>query len=33
MDTASELVGAKHVGFRGPRDYIAALETFMREVA
>jgi probable F420-dependent oxidoreductase len=31
MDTASELVGAKHVGFRGPRDYIAALETFMRE--
>jgi probable F420-dependent oxidoreductase len=33
MDTASELVGAKHVGFRGPRDYISALETFAREVA
>jgi alkanesulfonate monooxygenase SsuD/methylene tetrahydromethanopterin reductase-like flavin-dependent oxidoreductase (luciferase family) len=32
MDTASEAVGAKHVGFRGPRDYIAALETFAREV-
>ncbi|HKA16576.1 MAG TPA: LLM class F420-dependent oxidoreductase [Myxococcota bacterium] len=33
MDTASEQVGAKRVGFRGPRDYIDALETFRREVA
>jgi probable F420-dependent oxidoreductase len=32
MDTASELVGAKRVGYRGPRDYIDALETFRREV-
>ena len=32
MDTGSELVGAKHVGYRGPRDYIDALETFRREV-
>jgi probable F420-dependent oxidoreductase len=32
MDTGSALVGAKHVGYRGPRDYIAALETFRREV-
>jgi hypothetical protein len=32
MDTASEPVGAKHVGYRGPRDYIDALETFAREV-
>jgi probable F420-dependent oxidoreductase len=33
MDTAAEFVGAKRVGYRGPRDYIAALETFWREVA
>jgi len=33
MDTASERVGAKHVGYRGPRDYIDALETFRREVS
>jgi alkanesulfonate monooxygenase SsuD/methylene tetrahydromethanopterin reductase-like flavin-dependent oxidoreductase (luciferase family) len=33
MDTASELVGAKHVGFRGPSDYVDALEVFAREVA
>jgi hypothetical protein len=32
MDTASEAVGAKHVGFRGPRDYVDALEVFAREV-
>jgi probable F420-dependent oxidoreductase len=32
MDTASEIVGAKRVGYRGPRDYIDALETFWREV-
>jgi probable F420-dependent oxidoreductase len=32
MDTGSELVGAKHVGYRGPRDYIDALETFRREL-
>ncbi len=32
MDTGSELVGAKHVGYRGPRDYIDALETFRREI-
>ncbi len=32
MDTGSEQVGAKHVGYRGPRDYIDALETFRREV-
>jgi probable F420-dependent oxidoreductase len=33
MDTASALVGAKHVGYRGPRDYIDALETFKRAIA
>ncbi len=27
MDTAAELVGSKRVGFRGPQDYIRALET------
>jgi probable F420-dependent oxidoreductase len=32
MDTAAEAVGAKRVGFRGPRDYVDALETFAREV-
>jgi hypothetical protein len=32
MDTGSTLVGAKHVGYRGPRDYIAALETFWRAI-
>src|SRR5262245_13488628 len=32
MDTASAQVGAKHVGYRGPRDYIDALEAFRREV-
>ena len=32
MDTAAEAVGAKRVGYRGPRDYIDALETFRREV-
>jgi probable F420-dependent oxidoreductase len=28
MDTAAEIVGAKHVGYRGPRDYVKALEEF-----
>ena len=28
MDTAAEAVGEKRVGFRGPQDYIAALERF-----
>jgi probable F420-dependent oxidoreductase len=32
MDTGSEQVGAKHVGYRSPRDYVDALETFRREV-
>ncbi len=32
MDTAAEAVGAKRVGYRGPRDYIDALETFKREI-
>jgi probable F420-dependent oxidoreductase len=32
MDTAAEVVGARRVGYRGPRDYIDALETFRREV-
>jgi alkanesulfonate monooxygenase SsuD/methylene tetrahydromethanopterin reductase-like flavin-dependent oxidoreductase (luciferase family) len=32
MDTASKAVGAVHVGYRGPRDYIAALETFKRAI-
>jgi len=32
MDTGSQLVGAKHVGYRGPRDYIDALATFRRAV-
>jgi probable F420-dependent oxidoreductase len=28
MDTAAEAVGAKHVGYRGLRDYVKALEEF-----
>ena len=28
MDTASEQLGAKHVGYRGPQDYIDALRKF-----
>ena len=32
MDTGSQLVGAKHVGYHGPRDYIEALEVFRREI-
>ena len=28
MDTAAELVGAKRMGYRGPRDYVKALEEF-----
>jgi len=28
MDTAAELVGAKRVGYRGPHDYVKALEEF-----
>jgi len=30
MDTAAEFVGAKRVGFSGPKSYIDALETFSR---
>jgi probable F420-dependent oxidoreductase len=32
MDTGAELVGAKRMGYRGPRDYIAALERFAKAV-
>ncbi len=32
MDTAAELVGAKRVGYRGPQDYIDALEKFRQVV-
>jgi probable F420-dependent oxidoreductase len=32
MDTAAEFVGARHVGYCGPSDYIDALETFRREI-
>ena len=32
MDTAAEAVGAKRIGFRGPQDYIAALERFAAAV-
>ena len=32
MDTAAELVGAKHVGYKSPRDYIDALEQFAKVV-
>ena len=32
MDTAAGFVGARRVGYAGPRDYIDALETFRREV-
>ena len=28
MDTAAEAVGAKRVGYAGPRDYVKALEEF-----
>jgi probable F420-dependent oxidoreductase len=28
MDTAAEIVGARRVGYRGPRDYVKALEEF-----
>jgi probable F420-dependent oxidoreductase len=28
MDTAAEVVGAKRMGYRGPRDYVKALEEF-----
>ena len=28
MDTAAEFVGAKRVGFEGPKSYIEALERF-----
>ena len=33
MDTAAKFVGAKHVGYRGPRDYIDALESFVKALA
>ena len=32
MDTGAELVGVKHVGYKGPADYIRALETFKKEI-
>ncbi len=32
MDTGSALVGVKHVGYKGPADYIRALETFKKEI-
>ena len=32
MDTASQFVGAKPVGYSGPADYIDALETFWKAV-
>jgi probable F420-dependent oxidoreductase len=32
MDTAAEIVGAKRVGYRGPRDYVKALEEFAAAV-
>ena len=32
MDTGSKLVGVKHVGYKGPADYIRALETFKKEI-
>ena len=32
MDTAAELVGAKHVGYKSPHDYIDALEQFAKVV-
>jgi len=32
MDTAAEFVGAKRVGYAGPADYIAALETVAKEL-
>ena len=32
MDTAAEFVGARVVGYDGPRAYIEALETFAKEV-
>jgi probable F420-dependent oxidoreductase len=32
MDTAAEVVGAKRVGYKGPQDYINALEQFAKAV-
>jgi hypothetical protein len=32
MDTAAELVGAKHVGYERPQGYIDALEKFAKVV-
>ena len=32
MDTAAELVGAKHIGYESPRGYIDALEQFAKVV-
>lgn len=32
MDTAAEFVGAERVGYRGPQDYIDALERFRKEI-
>ena len=33
MDTTAEFVGFKRVGYKGPGDYIRALETFMKAVS
>lgn len=33
MDTAAEFVGSRRVGYRGPDDYLRALETFMKAVS
>jgi hypothetical protein len=32
MDTAAEFVGAKRVGYEGPKSYIDALETFRKAI-
>ena len=32
MDTGAELVGVQRVGYKGPADYIRALETFKKEI-
>jgi hypothetical protein len=32
MDTGAELMGTKRMGYKGPADYIRALETFKKEI-
>ncbi len=32
MDTAAEAMGLKHVGYKGPQDYIDALRVFKQEI-